>query len=97
MGTGVALAIGLLAERLKAEGKRPTLVLVTLITAVGMMAVGLLFSYSRGAWVGTAIGLLFLAKAYDKFKWRWILPPVLVVGALIFFSGITLQTMRHGI
>ncbi len=41
-----------------------------LFVAAGMMAVGLLFSYSRGAWLGTAIGLLYLAKVYGKLKWR---------------------------
>ena len=38
-----------------------------------MMGVGLVMSYSRGAWIGAAIGLLYLAKAYGKFKWRWVL------------------------
>ena len=49
-----------------------------------MMGVGLLFSYSRGAWVGTAIGLLYLAKAYGKFKWRYVLPGILVVAAIVW-------------
>ena len=35
-----------------------------------MMGAGLIFSYSRGAWLATGIGLLYLAKAYGKFKWR---------------------------
>jgi O-antigen ligase len=48
-----------------------------------MMGVGLVFSYSRGAWMGTAIGLLYLAKVYDRFKWRWVLPPVLVALVVI--------------
>ena len=113
MGAGVTLTIGLLAERLKAKGKRPksaesagenvtgtagllaeklkaetlkaeigkrkpaviksalrTPHSALLLVAAGMMAVGLFFSYSRGAWLGTAIGLLYLAKAHGKFKWR---------------------------
>jgi O-antigen ligase len=41
-----------------------------LFIAVLMMGVGLLFSYSRGAWVGTAVGLLYLAKVHGRFKWR---------------------------
>lgn len=56
-----------------------------LLIAAFMMGVGLLFSYSRGAWVGTAIGVLYLAKAYGKFKWRWALPPVLLITALVCF------------
>jgi O-antigen ligase len=43
---------------------------IILIIAAGMMAVGLLFSYSRGAWVATMVGLLYLAKTYSKFEWR---------------------------
>jgi hypothetical protein len=110
MGTGLTLAIGLLAarswklgdgefsQRQKAEGRmkdeearsqksgggsRKILRFLAAIksasgswqsailaVAAGMMAVGLLFSYSRGAWAGTAIGLLYLAKAYGKLKWR---------------------------
>jgi len=36
-----------------------------------MMGVGLLFSYRQGAWVGTAIGLVYLAKVHGKLKW-WV-------------------------
>ena len=50
-----------------------------------MMGVGLVMSYSRGAWLGTAIGLMYLAKVYGKFKWRWVLPPVLVALMVICF------------
>ena len=55
-----------------------------LLVAAGMMAVGLFFSYSRGAWLGTAIGLLYLAKTYGKFKWRFVLPGIVVVTAAVF-------------
>ena len=34
---------------------------IVLLLAAGMMGVGLVMSYSRGAWIGTAIGLLYLA------------------------------------
>ncbi len=57
---------------------------IFLIIAAGMMAVGLVFSYSRGAWVGTAIGLLYLAKEYGKLKWRFVLPEIIVVAAVVF-------------
>jgi O-antigen ligase len=56
-----------------------------LLVAAGMMGVGLIFSYSRGAWVGTAVGLLYLAKVHGRFKWRWVLPPVLVALVVICF------------
>jgi hypothetical protein len=54
-----------------------------LLVATGMMAVGLLFSYSRGAWLGTTAGLLYLAKSYGKLKWRWVLPGISVVAAMV--------------
>ncbi len=63
-----------------------------LLIAAGMIAVGLLFSYSRGAWVGTAIGLPYLAKAYGKFKWRWLLAAILVVASAVWFFWNTPQT-----
>ena len=52
---------------LAARGARA--VPIFLLIAAGMMGVGLVFSYSRGAWLGTAIGLLYLARAHGKFKW----------------------------
>jgi hypothetical protein len=58
---------------------------VLLLIAALMMGVGLVMSYSRGAWVGTAVGLLYLAKSYGKFKWRWVLSPVLVVLMAVCF------------
>jgi O-antigen ligase len=53
-----------------------------------MMGVGLLFSYSRGAWVGTAVGLLYLAKAYGKFKWRYVIlgTGLVALGALLIWG-----------
>ena len=50
-----------------------------------MMGVGLIFSYSRGAWVGTTVGLLYLAKAHGKFKWRFVLLVVFVIAAVVYF------------
>ncbi len=58
---------------------------VLLFIAAFMMATGLIFSYSRGAWVGTAIGLLYLAMTYGKFKWRWVIPGIFVVAAVVWF------------
>jgi hypothetical protein len=58
---------------------------IFLFIAAGMMAVGLFFSYSRGAWLGTAVGLLYLAKAYGKFKWRYV---VLGVGCVALGAGL---------
>jgi O-Antigen ligase len=58
---------------------------VVLYVAVFMLGVGLLFSYSRGAWLGTAVGLLYLAKVYGKFKWYFVLLGILLVGTVVCF------------
>lgn len=63
-----------------------------LFVAAGMMASGLLFSYSRGAWFGTAIGLLYLTKIYGKFKWRHLLAPIILVATIIVTFWNTPQT-----
>jgi prepilin-type N-terminal cleavage/methylation domain-containing protein/prepilin-type processing-associated H-X9-DG protein len=59
-----------------------------LLVAAGMMAVGLFFSYSRGAWLGTAVGLLYLAKVYGKFKWRYVVlgAGLVALGALLIWG-----------
>lgn len=83
-----------LEEESEAEnGKRKTVwrsavgnwQMAILLVAIFMTSVGLVMSYSRGAWVGAAVGLLYLAKSYGKFKWRWGLPPALVALAVICF------------
>jgi len=58
---------------------------IVLFISVFMMAIGLFFSYSRGAWLGTAVGLLYLAKVYGKFKWRYV-----IIGAGLGAVGILL-------
>jgi hypothetical protein len=52
---------------------------VCLLAASGMMGVGLFCSYSRGAWIGTCVGLLYLAWSCGNLKWRYIL----LVGAVL--------------
>ncbi len=56
-----------------------------LIISIGMMAVGLVCSYSRGSWLGAAAGSLYLARIYGKFNWGWSLPAVLVLATVAFF------------
>jgi hypothetical protein len=71
MGVGTVLAVGLLVAscRLQVAGcKSPVscisrlkiLFQILLFSAAGMCAYGLIKSYSRGAWLGTAVGLGFL-------------------------------------
>jgi len=61
---------------------------IILFIAACMMAVGLLFSYSRGAWVGTAVGLLYLAKIYGKLKWKYVAIGfgLLALGVVLFWG-----------
>jgi prepilin-type N-terminal cleavage/methylation domain-containing protein len=56
-----------------------------LLVAVGMMGVGLVMSYSRGAWVATTIGLLYLAWSHGKVKWRYV---VIGVGCVALGAGL---------
>jgi O-antigen ligase len=86
------LAIGLIADNSKLKIKNSKLGWVLCIAA-GMMAVGLVLSYSRGAWVGTVVGLLYLAKAHGKLKWRFVLLVVFVfAAAVVFFWHSTADT-----
>jgi len=55
-----------------------TIFLVPVVTT----AVNLLFSYSRGAWLGTAVGLLWLGKAYGQFKWRFLVLALFTIAAV---------------
>jgi O-antigen ligase len=59
-----------------------------LLVAVGMLGVGLVMSYSRGAWLATSVGLLYLAWCYGKLKWRHIVicSSVLVLGAGVLWG-----------
>jgi hypothetical protein len=80
-------------DALKAESKVLKLVTVFLLVATGIMGLGLVCSYSRGAWVGTGVGLLYLAWSYGKMKWRHVLPGLLIVMAVGFcFWGATPDT-----
>ena len=51
--------------------------------AIFMLGVGLIMSYSRGAWAATTFGLLYLSWCYGKLKWRFVLPAVAVVVAIV--------------
>ena len=87
MGAGVVLAIGLLAHNSKLKIKKSKSAWFLLIAA-GMMGVGLVMSYSRGAWVGTAVGLLYLAWSYGKLKWKYVVTGfgLLALGILLIWG-----------
>ena len=84
MGSGLVVSAGLLATRQKEEGKAKKCLSVMLFTATGLMTVGLLFSFSRGAWLGSGIGLMYLAGTYRRLNWRYLLPGILCVAGLVW-------------
>lgn len=53
-----------------------------LFIAAGMMTVGWVMSYSRGAWVATVGGFFYLAWCYGKLKLRLVLPVTLAAAAV---------------
>ena len=89
MGTGTTLAIGLQVLSLKSKIQSPKseqkrkLIIIFLFIAITMMGVGLVMSYSRGAMLATSVGLLYLAWSYGKLKWRWVLPGILIIAAVV--------------
>jgi O-antigen ligase len=99
MGVGVVLAIALLATKERKGHKenstglfrfmlcslRPFAAIDCLILfiATGTMGVGLVMSYSRGAWAAMVIALLYLAWCYGKLKWQFVLPVVLVAATVV--------------
>src|ERR1035437_2276850 len=103
MSTGVVLAIGMLAGKQKEELRMKNsirafsrrLLPVFLFIAAGVMAVGLMMSYSRGSWLGATVGLAYLAWSYGQLKWRYVLPGVVAVTAVVFFFwGATSEDAR---
>ena len=84
MSVGTLLAVGLLAATRASRSENQRLN-VFLLVAVVMTSIGLFFSYSRGAWLGTAVGLLYLAKAYGRLRWKFVLPGIIAVTVVVWF------------
>lgn len=84
MGAGLLLAVGMLASKRKAEKAG----VIFLGIAIVMLGVGLVMSYSRGAWLATAVALLYLAWCYGKLKWRYVAvgAGLVALGALFLWS-----------
>lgn len=59
-----------------------------LLIAAGMLGIGLVMSYSRGAWMASTAGLLYVAWSYGKLKWRTVALGVgmLALGALCLWG-----------
>jgi hypothetical protein len=104
MCAGLTLAIGLLTVSLKYEDQKVKstrknkaedswnlFIRIELWIAVGMLAVGLVCSYSRGSWLGAAVGLLYLAWVHAKFKKCLVVLGIFVAAAVCFFWNATLD------
>jgi O-antigen ligase len=81
MGTGFVLSICLLV------GQRRPLLLFAYCLAAGIMGLGLLFSYSRGAWCGVVFAVLYMGTVRWKELYYWIVPIGLfaILAAVLFF------------
>lgn len=93
VAAGLVLTTGFLIQRKEKECANPEckvwesrkrwLLKVVLFIAAGTMGVGLVCSYSRGAWLGTTVAFLYFLRAYGKCRWRWVLPGILVVAVAV--------------
>ncbi|HEX5219470.1 MAG TPA: O-antigen ligase family protein [Verrucomicrobiae bacterium] len=92
MGVGLLIAVGLVAGRRLNEGRGHRWSSIALLIAAGIMAVGLVSSYSRGAWLGTVIGLLYLAKGYRVKTRRYLFPVLFVVTTVIWLCWNTVDS-----
>jgi hypothetical protein len=78
MGVGIVLATGLgirglTNSSLQKGTKRTKLIVLLYFAAAVVMGIALLKSYSRGAWVGTIVGLVYLLGVKCKLeseKWH---------------------------
>ena len=102
MGTGFVLAVGQIlgTRRLKAKNGKWRKILCAMLCSIGAIvcSIGLFKSYSRGAWVGAGIGIMYLLTAWIsrprsgngiiwvKRNWKFLLLIVLSAGVLTFWQ-----------
>jgi hypothetical protein len=91
MGAGTTLAMALQISRRKSKIHNPRSSKARTIfwsMAIFMMVVGLVMSYSRGAWLGTAIALSYLTWCHGQLKWRYVVLGIglAVLGVLLFWG-----------
>jgi hypothetical protein len=84
MGANLVLSMGVWVAVLK-EGKSSMLRRYGFLIAMGFALLGLLCSFSRGAWSATSVGMLYLAWSYGKLRWRHVLPVIAVAAVAVFF------------
>ena len=72
MATGLVLASAGLPGMTRAKDGRQRGKAIVLLLVIGMMSVGLVMSYSRGAWLAAAGGLLYLAWCHGWLDWKYL-------------------------
>lgn len=88
MAAGCTLTIGMLVANEKLKNKNVKTRWFFAI-AIVMLGVGLVMSYSRGAWLATGISLFYLAWCYGKLKRRYVGLGIglVALGAGLFWGG----------
>lgn len=84
-GEHVSTSLGMAAPAAPPRAVDTLALRLFLLMAALMMMLGLLCSYSRGAWLATAIGLLYLANKDRKCNWRYVFPGILIVVTVLCF------------
>ncbi len=62
-----------------------TLQMGILLIVSAIAASGLLFSYSRGSWLGVAFGLVYFGKVFGKLKWHLVLALMFIFCLAVWF------------
>ena len=81
---GGFLMVALVILVAQGAARRPLLPRLLTVAAVPPVALCLLLTYSRAAWVGAAGGILAIAV----WRYRWLLPPLALGGAGVLALGI---------
>lgn len=85
MEVGVILSVSLLvAHKIKRTPKQCFQFLI-FMCAGSIMIVELLCSYSRGAWAGTIFALIYFVVFFRKFRWIYIIVPIIAAVAVLYY------------
>ncbi len=80
-GAALAMFIPVAVGLLFYPGNRPRTVVISLI-AIGILIVGIIFSYGRAAWISVAVGVAVFFMILLRIRFYWV-----------FLTGITLITL----
>lgn len=83
MAVGTVLCIAQVADARTLRYANSHYNVSIILVAIAILVAGLAFSYSRGAWVATTIGLLYLLKKRVHCGWYFVASGVMLVGIVI--------------